>query len=155
MGLRGIPPTPTRILELRGSRKAEGRTGEPQAEQGAPPEPELTPAQLAIWRRLCDEIDSLGVLTVVDGWQLERYARFIDRWRNVEKALDRLGTDLLAVVVGEATNTAFKRLSVESRKLDGVLKQIEQQFGLTPSARVRLVAEPKNKPQGIPSRKRA
>jgi P27 family predicted phage terminase small subunit len=106
----------------------------------------------------------MGILTVVDGHQIERYAVYYVRWRACEAFLAQkdqenakfgfvppgcypmfsTDTDTYAVPASKpggpeiAGYVKYPALD-ESHRLDKALKQIEQQFGLTPAARVRLV----------------
>ncbi len=151
MGRRGPAPTPTKILETRGSWRAKTRSGEPRPEPGKPVCPKhLTKDQRAVWARLCKVLDDMGVLTVADGSQLERYVVYYCRWRACEKFIDANGmsyalksADPLFYVGklpnGEAVVRFLEYPQVkESHRLDAALKQIEAQFGLTPAARTRL-----------------
>jgi P27 family predicted phage terminase small subunit len=109
-------------------------------------------------------LDNMGVLTTVDGGQLERYVVYYLRWRQCEAFIAQMGmtyaiksddpTYFIAkppkadgtappgatppAVIGFAEYPQVK----ESHRLDAALKQIEAQFGLTPSARTRLQAAP-------------
>lgn len=154
MGLRGIPPTPTKILEARGSWHAKTRTGEPQPEPGKPACPRhLTEPQRKLWRQLCQMLEEMKVLTKVDGSQLERYCIYFVRWRECEAFIAANGIsypvksddpgNYVGKLPGQDTAVVgFQEYPQvrESHRLHAALKQIEQQFGLTPSARTRLQA---------------
>ena len=130
MGMRGPPPTPTTILQLRGSWRAATRRGEPKPEPGAPPAPKsLTPHQKTIWRRLVADLESMGVISRVDGWSLERYCVYLERWRSCESRI--------AAAAGASTDEVEAILR-ESHRLHKSLREIEDRFGLTPSGRARL-----------------
>lgn len=144
MGARGPTPTPTAILKLRQSQHAKGRSGEPTAPEGRPDKPRSfsgkTGEHRRLWSKLIRLLESMpGVLSTVDGGQLERYCRFFVRWRKVELTLEKYtdqGPDL--VLLNDKLGPVFSKLSRESLRLDAALKQIEREFGLTPSARARL-----------------
>ena len=149
---RGSPPTPTKILELRGSWRSKIRDGEAQPLVGRPDEPaSLSLDAKAIWDAVLDVLQAMGLLTVADGAQLERYCIYFVRWRQCEKNIAAQGmmtpirardpkryihmpADGSDPIVGWEKHPQLR----ESRSLDKALKEIEMQFGLTPSARARL-----------------
>lgn len=152
MGARGPAPTPTAILEMRGSWLAKTRHGEPQPPQGKPECPRhLTKPQREVWRRLCRVLSSMCVLTTVDGAQLERYCVYYLRWRECESFLAQHGLTYMLrsddpyCYIGRKgeDGSAFVRFVEypqvkESHRLHDALRKIEANFGLTPAARARL-----------------
>ena len=131
MGLRGPAPTPTKILEDRGSWKAKTRPNEPRLPVVRPEMPVgLSATEKKFWHRVCDDLVAIGCAAKVDGAQLERYVRYFLRWRRVEKSIAREG------MLDE--DGAEHELLAESHRLNAALQKIEAQFGLTPSARTRL-----------------
>jgi P27 family predicted phage terminase small subunit len=137
---------------MRGSWRANARKGEPQPERGTPqPPPSLTAAQRAVWDAVCEQLDAMGVLTVADWPQLERYARMYVQWRQCQEHIDRFGmtyqvksddpTYYVMRLPGQNSAVVsfetFPEVKI-ARDLDKALKEIEAQFGLTPAARVRL-----------------
>jgi len=145
MGARGPTPTPTGILKLRGSWRAGERENEPTAPEGRPDKPPSfsgkTGEHRRLWSKLVRLLESMpGVLSKVDGGQLERYCRFFVRWRQVEATIEDMTSKagILTLIKSADFSKEFKTLSQMSLKLDVALKQIEREFGLTPSARARL-----------------
>jgi P27 family predicted phage terminase small subunit len=140
---------------LRGSWRGYARSGEPEPEKGKPKCPTyFTKDQKAIWRRLCTLLESMNILTLVDGYQLERYCVYYVRWRACEEFVARNGVsypiksddptyyvvrlpNAPTAVIGFAEHPQTR----ESHRLDAALKQIEMQFGLTPAARARIQAD--------------
>lgn len=100
-------------------------------------------------------LNGMGVLTKVDGNQLERYCIFLVRWRECEAFIAKSGqtyamkSDDPSCYVGKIPDgTAIVGFVdypqvKESHRLDKALKQIEQSFGLTPSARTRISTAPR------------
>ncbi len=154
MGARGPAPTPTNILRLRGSWRADANKGEPQPPRGAPPCPRDLPKKAkAVWKRVCGILASMDLLTTADGQQLERYSRFFVRWKACENFIDANGMSYPLYAndpgIGYVGKMPDGRALIrfieypqvrESHRLDKALKQIEANFGLTPSARARLTA---------------
>lgn len=143
MGHRGPPPTPTHILALRGSKRAVYERGdEPMPLVARPERPEGMPEPVgAVWDRIVGVLEDMGVLTVADGQQLERYARYFHEWHLRQVMLEeRYGTtDAIALAYNDEDKVLQGALR-DSLKLDAALKQIENNFGLTPAARARIGA---------------
>ncbi len=103
-----------------------------------------------IWKRLVGQLDAMGVLSVADGWQIERYAVMFLQWRTCVDFIAKMGMTYPVksddpsyymvrpaegpAVIGFAEYPQVKMML----RLDLALKQIESNFGLTPSARSRL-----------------
>lgn len=142
MGARGFPPTPTAILKLRGGWRAKEREkqGEPQPETGRPLDPPLVDdADKKAWEQIVDQLERVpGLLTLIDGYQLERYARFLVRWRKIEADLQLFDGMTVATLRKDDTRQILRLLWAESRAMDLHLKQVEAQYGLTPAARSRI-----------------
>lgn len=160
MGRRGPPPTPTPILEARGSWRAKLNRDEPRPKPGAPPAPKgLTDPERKVWRALVRTLGDMGVLTTADGGVMERYCRFLVRWRACEEFVAKNGMTYPLKAGPGATGgpptggfvgrlpdgtyivgwAEFAQLR-ESHRLDKALKQIEDRLGLSPAARTRLTA---------------
>lgn len=168
MGARGPAPTPTAILNMRGSRWPErNRRGEPTPKRGRPRCPRhLNKSQRSVWRAACDILDDMGVLTTADGAQLERYAVLFVRWRRCVAFLEQKDAehaqhgvvvppgcypiwskDSHTYVQAAKDGTALIGFAPyptvrEAHQIDVALKGIEQQFGLTPAARARITTTP-------------
>lgn len=141
MGSRGPAKTPTTILKLRDSGLVAQREGEPEPDLGVPEMPVgLPPVAESVWTHTCDILSGMRVLTVADGAQLERYARMYMLWRRVQDVLDKfVDADALEQAWdNDRRRTVLRNALAESRNLDTHLKQIENNFGLTPAARARL-----------------
>src|SRR5581483_7260694 len=103
MGRRGPPPTPTKILELRGSWRAKERPGEPQPPPGAPPMPEwLSEEARAEWQRMAPELEALGLLSVLDRAALAAYCQAYAELVEATALLNREGRVLEAPVFSKA-----------------------------------------------------
>lgn len=138
----GKQPIPTAILRNRGSRRANQRQGEPEPQKGSPATPAgLTEIEEAIWSDVTSSLLGMGVLTVVDGAQLHRYAVLSARWIECEQVLRSEG--MFYVVDGRnGRQTKPHPALAESRLLDASLRAMEAAYGLTPAARTRLRVAP-------------
>lgn len=139
----GRHPTPTAILKLRGSRHARGRGSEPAPLVGIPDVPVNTPAEaLDVWRKTVEGLlGTSGLLTRIDGPQLERYCRYVVSWRRLECEAEGLAAKsggLLPIMTNKLFRRVLADLRAESRRLDMAMKEIERNFGMTPADRRRI-----------------
>lgn len=136
----GPPPTPTEILRLRGSWRANARKGEPHASPRRPKMPPWLDADAKIiWRKAVVLLGEMHVLCAIDQVALARYCTLVAWWLRSSKTVNSEGftTPLCnreGVELGRGSSADFKVAMIVSAELG----RIEQQFGLTPSARARL-----------------
>lgn len=148
MGKRGPAKTPTAVLAARGSWRAKVRDGEPEA-SGVPVCPDwLNDDAKAVWFRLLPMLTAMSIVGSVDENALARYAQIFARWKSCEEFIAKHGQvmpvkDESGQVVGMKE---FPQVGRASRLADQLLK-LEQQFGMTPSARASLAIERPNKNQ--------
>ena len=106
----------------------------------------------AAWKKLVPLLAAMGVLTRVDENALARYCRLWSRWRKAEDFIDDHGE--MYPLKDEAGNTKcfqqWPQVAI-AHKLSLQLTRIEQEFGMTPSARARLhiPSERRNKREGV------
>jgi P27 family predicted phage terminase small subunit len=85
----------------------------------------------------------MGVLTKADGNTLSRYCRLWSRWRKAEAFIDQHGE--VYPLKDDAGNVKcvqqWPQVAI-ANKLAQQLTRLEQEFGLTPSARARLQLAP-------------
>ena len=124
MAGRGPAPTPTKILKMRGSWRADTRPYEPQPEPGVPTCPDWMPDEgKREWRRVCGELAGLGLLTKLD--------------RATLAVLCQAWADFRAAVEGDS----FKDRDIAAKRLLAAADR----FGLSPAMRSRVQA---TKPAG-------
>jgi P27 family predicted phage terminase small subunit len=144
MGHRGPAPTPTAILQRRGSWHANRRSGEPILPAMPPPKPsELGPVAAQVWDTYEPILLHMGVLTEADGIAFQVLCETYEAWWNaynfcrhhkVRKAVyDRSGQ-----VVKYVTHPKLK----ERERMTEQLTRILREFGLTPSARTAIKVLP-------------
>ena len=148
MGKRGPPPTPTKILKLRGSYHAEHRAGEPEPEVARPDRPEwLCELAAVAWDQIVPELDAMNILGRIDGNALARYCTLWARWRECDDKITKYG-DSFAIKNEKGETVGFHPFphSVQANKLCQLLSRLEGEFGMTPSSRSRIQV-PGNKPK--------
>lgn len=154
----GRKPQPLRILEINGSsqlrRKGIKGKVEPEAPAGRPDDPPLPQYAADLYRQVLTNLENTpGLLSKLDGPQLERYARFFVRWRLVEAESEKMiataGSSWAVLAQepkdGKSMRAALRGLWAESRRLDQAMKEIENAFGMSPTARRGLAVEAKPK----------
>ncbi len=148
MGKRGPKPTPTKVLEMRGSWRASARSDEPQPEPGKPQCPSwMSAEQKRVYRRLARGLQDMGVLAKIDRDVLTRYTVTFVQWMDAEKVLNDKGPtqnvygkavdeDGTPLVIGTTDRPEVAR----SLALGNMLNKLEAKLGLSPADRVGLKA---------------
>lgn len=171
VGARGPAPTPTKVLEARGSWRAKLNSKEPRPEPGSPTCPkELGDAEKKVWKALCRILADMGLASKADGAMIERYCRFFVRWRKCEEFIAKNGMTYPVKCPGDRNGGPPKsgyvgELRVEGRPIEYLigweeypqlreshrlhksLKDVEDRFGLTPAARTRVQSMSENGPR--------
>jgi len=155
MGGKGPPPTPTKVLEMRGSWRAKINPREPQPEPGKPNKPQwLGKYAASCWKQLIPKLNAIGILTKVDRNALSRYCVLWGRWKKAEEFLEENGTTQEAFNKdGDSMGLKAYPQVKEAQQLASELLRLEQHFGLTPSARARLQVPEKKDDPGKDNRK--
>lgn len=130
MGLRGAAPTPTKILEARGSWRAKDRPEEPQLPVGAPEAPDwLSEEARAEWDR---QVKHLLRMRVVSEADRALFASYCEAWSEFV----RLTILMNKCAPGRGKN--WRTLNCAKRAASDALLKLAMQFGFSPSARTRL-----------------
>jgi P27 family predicted phage terminase small subunit len=124
-------PTPTPILEARGSRKARQRAA--NGERRPPLKRPSCPAWLskeakAEWRRQIKQLEELGLAAEIDRAVLAAYC---DAWGELVEV------NRLLEEAGGAKADNWRLLAVKARAREQLAK-LAQQFGFSPSSRARV-----------------
>ena len=144
--MRGRPPTPVKVLKLRGTYRPD-RHGSalPDPEPKAPPCPAWFGADVPWgkmarqeYRRLSRALVAIGVLTEVDRDTLLAYCDAVARWRHWRAELARRGWTQMTSTGYEAPRpeVSFLNRAVEDMRRWGAA------LGLSPSDRRRVAANP-------------
>lgn len=146
MGKRGPAPTPTPVLKLRESSLVTKRREELEVKgpEGIPACPDwLDDDAQAAWEQLVPMLETMGVLTRIDGNALARYCLLWSRWRKAEAFIAEKG-DMYPLKNPDGSVRYFQQwpqVSIANR-LAQQLTRLEQEFGMTPSARARIQLQP-------------
>ncbi len=145
MGRRGPPPTPTESLKLRGSTLVTKRRqrSETKGPSGIPTCPDwLDGDGKTMWKTLVPLLEGMAVLTRIDGNALARYCRLWSRWRKAESFIDQHGE--MYPLKDDSGKVKYMQQWPQvaiANKLAQQLTRLEQEFGMTPSARSRIQIE--------------
>lgn len=146
MGKPGPAPTPTGVLKGRGSWRAgdKRRSGEPRA-RGRPRCPGwLGTEAKKTFRRITAHLEDLGIIGTIDGNAIVRYCALWARWKDAEEFLTRNGSFYeYTDTAGNEVRKPYPHVHM-AHQLSEHLLRIEAQFGMTPSARTRVEALPKD-----------
>lgn len=156
----GPAPKPTVLKALNGNAgKRPLNLNEPKPDLGEPDMPTGMPAAAKKeWRRIVPILLKMGVLTLADGAALEAYCQSYATWRAALKEIRKNGltyesggTPITETVNGETKTRlvgTIRRLNpavAERDKAVKVMRSFMTEFGMTPSSRSRIKAEPAKK----------
>ncbi|MFO0931138.1 MAG: P27 family phage terminase small subunit [Planctomycetota bacterium] len=149
MGTRGPSPTPTRLLQLRGSWRAKQRVNEPRPRRTRPRPPATLGAEAKKgFLSLVRQLYAQHVVVGLDAQSLARYADLlVDYWKAAEFVAKH---GAVYVVRGKPAREGEQGPAIGFRPypqmalkiaLASELLRLEREFGLTPSARARVEVE--------------
>ena len=138
MATRGRKPKPTAMKELEGNPgKHPLNTSEPKPNKKAPACPKwLEPEAKKEWRRLAKQMEAIGILTEVDMAAFAGYCQAYARWKEAEEFITQHGT---IVKTPSGYWQQVPQVSI-SRANQAMMIKAAAEFGLTPSARSRIIA---------------
>ena len=141
MGKRGPKPTPSAKLRLVGSRKLENRQDEPKPELGVPSPPAwLSREASAEWKRVTPELARIGVLAQIDRAILVGY---VESWSDFHAAVQAVRDSGTIFTTPNGHIAKHPNVTVLNESRMAFLR-FAQELGLSPSARARLAASPKD-----------
>ena len=146
MGLRGPPPTPRRVLELRGSPRAGLHPDAPSPESKRPRPPDWLEGEARkLYLSLTKLLYAMRVMAVIDQHALARYAANSVLWREARDFVAKHGTTYAVrgrppygQELGPVTGFKLYPQVKLALSLEEHLLRLEREFGLTPAARARL-----------------
>lgn len=140
MGRRGPAPTPTEILETRGSWRADINRNPPDAKPGRPRCPSwLDDVSKSIWKQLIPLLEDMGTLYACDVHALSLLCRTWSRWRQAEEFIMEKG-EVYPIKDSKGKMRELRKFPQVAIASDTarMLNRMLAEFGLTPSARSRI-----------------
>ena len=140
MGKRGPAPTPSAILKLRGSWRADANKAEPKPKAGRPKCPAWLDAYgKAAWKQLVPQLDEMGVLAKIDAQALTLLCQTWAKWRRAEEMIQKHGEVYpIKTDAGEVKYLQQSPYVAIARAAGEQLARMYREFGMTPSARSRI-----------------
>jgi P27 family predicted phage terminase small subunit len=115
------------------------RANEPKPDHGARCPAWLDKDAKTVWQHAIRELNAMGMMTKVDTNALARYCRMLVRWKQCDEFVRKYGESFtLTDEAGKIRNRQQHPEVGIINKLGPQLLKLEQEFGLTPAARVRL-----------------
>ena len=142
MGRRGPPPKPTHLKLLAGNPgKKPLNTREPSPKKGIPRCPEwLTEDAKLAFRRLTETLKDMGIVSLSDRDAMTSYAQVYSLWKEMSLFIQKHGVGY--PIKDDKGNLKgfgqFPQVAVQRNCLV-LMKAYQQEFGLTPASRSRVV----------------
>ena len=128
----GWEKTETYGIEEAGRQSGEKKTEYERADAGK----WLLPEAKKEWERLCVKLSEIGVLTEIDMAAFAAYCQSYARWKEAQEHIDSEGSTF-ETDKGYQQQTPWVGIANTNQKL---MMQAASEFGLTPSARSRIMA---------------
>jgi len=147
MGKRGPRPVPTELKIVRGTAKSRRKTEPAPPADGIVMPGHLGQVAQSKWRELLPMLQAVKVMTRADVEALGRYCDTWEWWLATRAKLKAEG-DTYPILndKGEVKYVAQRPEVSIAHKLAVQLRQLEQDFGLNPSARTALNVQAEDKP---------
>lgn len=137
-------PTPTALTLIKGNPgKRKINKLEPKPKRGMPRCPAHLDAKAkTAWKKLCKHLDEMGVIAHADEYALEILVSVYARIRDLQKSIkDHGGTTYTSEREdGAVFHKALPQVA-QLEKAESTFRSYLTEFGLTPSARVKLKTE--------------
>jgi P27 family predicted phage terminase small subunit len=126
------------MLKLTGSKVIASRKAEPSADPTMPKAPDwVTGDALELWEAVGPKLNSMRVLSSADATSFARYCVIYSKWREAERMVREEGE----VVTGALGGPIRNPWAVALKQYADQMLRLEQEFGLTPSARSRITVK--------------
>ena len=143
MGKRGPAPVPTKIKIARGTVRARNKAEPQPPSTGVVMPGHLGEVASARWNELLPLLQAVRVMTDADVEALARYCDTYEWWLATRAILKEQGCTYPILNDGGEIKYIAQRPEVSiAHKLAQQLRQLEQDFGLNPSARSSLSVQP-------------
>ncbi len=139
MATRGRKPKPTAVKVLEGNPgKRQLNQNELQIAQKKPPVcPDWLEEEAKVeWKRLAKNLFELGILTDLDVAAFASYCQAYARWKEAEEFITQHGS-IVKTKTGYWQQVPQVSIAHANQK---IMMQAAAEFGLTPSARARIIA---------------
>ena len=136
----GRPPKPHNLKVIEGNPGKRKLAEAPKAPPSTPTMPSyLTAYAKTEWRRIVPILDSVGLLTQVDRQTLAAYCEAVATFKAATETIAQTGILVQGRRKGEAIKNPALQVQRDAARL---IATYSAMFGLSPSDRVRLLADP-------------
>ncbi len=134
-------PLPTRLKIFKGTnQKCRSNPDEPMPDNDSIIMPDhLNKKEQKVWTHVVDQLVAAGIMTNIDQHGMEMYCEAYAKWRDANDKLKSLG---MIVKAPSGYPIPSPYLSISNKAFEQ-LRQMMTEFGMTPSSRSRIKAEPK------------
>lgn len=145
MGKRGPAPKPTALRLLEGNpsgRPINTKEPQPNTLRNVEAPAHLSERAKSLWNTLVPELVQIGVLTQIDVFAFTRYIEYLDEYMQAQDRLRDMKNAFLLPMKNKRGDTylAINPLLYVKNHASNQLLKLEQQFGLTPASRSRIIA---------------
>lgn len=155
MGKRGPKKTPTAILKIRGTRRANERPDRVVVAEMPEPPNWLAGEALEEWNELAPLIFNANMLTLRDRGALARLCKMRVQYRQCIEFTDKYGMCFHGKDKDGNLVTKRHAEAIEARNLATIIARLEAAFGLEPSARATAGMSTEPKPSSLAAFKRS
>jgi len=136
MGKRGPRSKPTRLKLIQGTYRSDrASSNEPAPEAVAPKCPTFLKGEARReWKRVSDELESLGLLSRIDRGALAAYCT---AWATFVEADKIIRTEGMTFVTQKGYHQQRPEVGIRSRAMDQ-MRAFMSEFGMTPAARTKI-----------------
>lgn len=144
MGARGPKSLPDNVHKLNGNpskKNFANHTGSDVPVEIPEPPEHLDDGALTEWGRISHELFRLGLIAKVDRAALGVYCQAYSRWAHAEGKIKEKGDDALIQSTGNGYQQIGVWLQISNRAVEQ-MKSFLAEFGMSPSARVKVNPSP-------------
>jgi len=138
--MKGRPPTPKHILQLRGSKHAKNREELGSKPESVEPPAWLKPRAKEIFGNVVEWMERMGTLAESDIHVVTRYAVVYVQWEYAAQKLQEIDLTHIEVTNNDGSLRFVRACGIAAQAKDcgEQLRHLETVLGLTPSDRTRL-----------------
>ena len=145
---QGRKPVPTELKKLRGTvnvTREKARKAEPKVDTKRPRRPTwLDKRAKAEWKRLCDILEGMAILSTAYAPALEAICDAYSKWRQSEEMVAKMGHAIVTRNSKGEVEVRRNPFTVEMHKHKDAYVRLLSEFGLTPSTKTRVSTEKDN-----------
>lgn len=137
--MSGLAPTPTKLLEMRGSWRAKTRTDEPEAVGSLHRPAWLSAAGKKQWNHIAPLVEAMRIGSEVDSFSLATLCDSLAQYIEITQRINESGI----IITDSATQSVKPNPLFQAQDAAWArVYKMAQQFGLTPASRAKVKVNP-------------